>query len=74
MKNLLKRFIGKKSDKEPTQDQIDMQRFAYAVKACRMLGYAVEKTAKALTADVDWVQAMYDFDDEDLIDWESGTY
>lgn len=51
---------------------ITMQREAYAIKACHMMGKTVEETAHLLEMVKSKVRLVYYFIENDLIDFDSG--
>ena len=58
-------------NKTLSKEQIDDQRFAFAVKACHMMGYDAEKAADLLEADVLQIRAIYVMIENDFIDFGS---
>ena len=46
-------------NKTLSKEQVDDQRFAFAVKACHMMGYDAEKAADLLEADVLQIRVIY---------------
>ena len=58
-------------NKTLSKEQVDDQRFAFAIKACHMMGYDAEKAADLLEADVMQIRAIYTMIDNDLIDFDS---
>ena len=58
-------------NKTLSKEQIDDQRFAFAIKACHMMGYDAEKAADLLEADVLQIRAVYDLIEKGYIDFNS---
>lgn len=58
-------------NKTLSKEQVDDQRFAFAVKACHMMGYDAEKAADLLEADVLQIRAIYTLIENNLIDFNS---
>ena len=58
-------------NKTLSEEQGDEQRFAFAVKACHMMGYDAEKAADLLEADVLQIRAIYTLIENNLIDFDS---
>ena len=58
-------------DKILSKEQVDDQRFAFAVKACHMMGYDAEKAADLLEADVLQIRAIYVMIENNFIDFDS---
>lgn len=54
-----------------TKEQVDDQRFAFAVKACHMMGYDAEKAADLLEADVLQIRAIYVMIENGYVDFNS---
>ena len=54
-----------------SKEQVEEQRLCYAIKACHMMGFNVEKTADLLEADAIQVKQIYDFIENDRIDFNS---
>ena len=54
-----------------SKEQVDSQRFAFAIKACHMMGYDAEKAADLLEADVLQIRAIYTLIENNLIDFDS---
>ena len=54
-----------------SKEQVDDQRFAFAIKACHMMGYDAEKAADLLEADVLQIRAIYTLIENNLIDFGS---
>ena len=54
-----------------SKEQIDNQRFAFAIKACHMMGYDAEKAADLLEADALQIRAIYTLIENNLIDFDS---
>lgn len=57
--------------KKLTKTQIEEQRLCYAVKACHMMGFDVEKTADLLEVETGTVSAIYAMIERDMIDFNS---
>ena len=53
-------------------EKITMQRDAFAVKACRMMGKTVEEASRLLAMDHYQVKLMYMFIEKDRIDFNAG--
>lgn len=53
-------------------EKIIMQREAFAVKACHMMGKSVEEAGRLLSMDIRQVRMMYKLIDADMIDFDSG--
>lgn len=49
-----------------SKEQVDDQRFAFAVKACHMMGYDAEKAADVLQ-----IRAIYDMIENGYVDFNS---
>ena len=58
-------------NKTLSKEQVDDQRFAFAIKACHMMGYDAEKAADLLEADVLQIRAIYAMIENNLIDFDS---
>ena len=58
-------------NKALSKEQIDDQRFAFAIKACHMMGYDAEKAADLLEADVLQIRAVYDLIEKGYVDFDS---
>ena len=58
-------------NKTLSKEQVDDQRFAFAIKACHMMGYDAEKTADLLEADVLQIRAVYDLIEKGYVDFDS---
>ena len=58
-------------NKTLSKEQVDDQRFAFAIKACYMMGYDAEKAADLLEADVLQIRAIYTLIENNLIDFNS---
>ena len=58
-------------NKTLSKEQVDDQRFAFAVKACHMMGYCAEKAADLLEADVLQVRVIYAMIENGYIDFDS---
>ena len=58
-------------DKILSKEQVDDQRFAFAIKACHMMGYDAEKAADLLEADVLQIRAIYDMIENGYVDFNS---
>lgn len=54
-----------------SKEQVEEQRLCYAVKACHLMGFDVEKTADLLEVDVAQVKMLYNFIEKDMIDFNS---
>ena len=54
-----------------SKEQVDDQRFAFAIKACHMMGYDAEKAADLLEADVLQVRVIYAMIENGYIDFDS---
>ena len=54
-----------------SKEQVKEQRLCYAVKACHLMGFDVEKTADLLEVDVAQVKTLYTFIEKDMIDFNS---
>ena len=54
-----------------SKEQVEEQRLCYAVKACHLMGFDVEKTADLLETDVAQVKMLYNFIEKDMIDFNS---
>lgn len=54
-----------------SKEQVEEQRLYYAVKACHLMGFDVEKTADLLEVDVAQVKMLYNFIEKDMIDFNS---
>lgn len=54
-----------------SKEQVEEQRLCYAVKACHLMGFDVEKTADLLETDVAQVKTLYTFIEKDMIDFNS---
>lgn len=57
--------------KKLTKTQIEEQRLCYAVKACYMMGFDVEKTADLLETETEIVSVIYAMIERDMIDFNS---
>ena len=44
-----------------SKEQVEEQRLCYAIKACHLMGFSVEKTADLLEVDVSQVKMLYNF-------------
>lgn len=58
-------------NKTLSKEQVDDQRFAFAIKACHMMGYDAEKAADLLEADVMQIRAVYDLIEKGYVDFDS---
>ena len=58
-------------NKTLSKEQVDNQRFAFAIKACHMMGYDAEKAADLLEADVLQIRAIYVMIENNFIDFGS---
>ena len=58
-------------NKTLSKEQVDDQRFAFAIKACHMMGYDAEKAADLLEADVLQIRAIYDMIENGYVDFDS---
>ena len=58
-------------NKTLSKEQVDDQRFAFAIKACHMMGYDAEKAADLLEADVLQIRAIYVMIENNFIDFDS---
>ena len=58
-------------NKTLSKEQVDGQRFAFAIKACHMMGYDAEKAADLLEADVLQIRAIYVMIENNFIDFGS---
>ena len=58
-------------NKTLSKEQVDDQRFAFAVKACHMMGYDAEKAADLLEADVMQIRAIYAMIENGYVDFDS---
>ena len=58
-------------NKTLSKEQVDDQRFAFAIKACHMMGYDAEKAADLLEADVLQIRAIYVMIENGYIDFDS---
>ena len=58
-------------NKTLSKEQINDQRFAFAIKACHMMGYDAEKAADLLEADVLQIRAIYVMIENNFIDFDS---
>ena len=58
-------------NKALSKEQVDDQRFAFAIKACHMMGYDAEKAADLLEADVLQIRAIYDMIENGYVDFDS---
>ena len=58
-------------NKTLSKEQVDDQRFAFAIKACHMMGYDAEKAAYLLEADVMQIRAVYDLIEKGYVDFNS---
>lgn len=58
-------------NKTLSKEQVDDQRFAFAIKACHMMGYDAEKAADLLEADVLQIRAVYDLIEKGYVDFDS---
>ena len=54
-----------------SKEQVEDQRLCYAIKACHLMGFNVEKTADLLEVDVLQVKMIYNFIEKDMIDFNS---
>ena len=54
-----------------SKEQVEEQRLCYAIKACHLMGFNVEKTADLLEVDVSQVKMIYNFIKKDMIDFNS---
>ena len=54
-----------------SKEQLEEQRLCYAIKACHLMGFNVEKTADLLEVDVSQVKMIYNFIEKDIIDFNS---
>ena len=52
-------------------EKIAMQRDAFAVKACHMMGKTIEETSKVLAMEPEQVRLMYMLIENDWIDWDA---
>ena len=57
--------------KKLTKTQVEEQRLCYAVKACHMMGFDVEKTADLLETETEIVSVIYAMIERDMIDFSS---
>lgn len=55
------------------EEKIKLQREAFAVKACHMMGKSVEEASRVLSMDPIAVRFIYRFIEADMIDFESGV-
>lgn len=53
-------------------EKIIMQKEAFAVKACHMMGKSAEEASRLLSMDIHQVSMLYRFIDADMIDFDSG--
>lgn len=53
-------------------EKIIMQKEAFAVKACHMMGKSVEEASRLLAMDSNQVEIMYSLIDADMIDFNAG--
>lgn len=53
-------------------EKINMQRQAFAVKACHMMGKTYEEAGRLLSLDPLHVKLMYTLIDKDMIDFDAG--
>ena len=58
-------------NKTLSKEQVDDQRFAFAIKACHMMGYDAEKAADLLEADVLQIRVIYAMIENGYIDFDS---
>ena len=58
-------------NKTLSKEQVNDQRFAFAIKACHMMGYDAEKAADLLEADVLQIRAIYVMIENNFIDFGS---
>ena len=58
-------------NKTLSKEQVDDQRFAFAIKACHMMGYDAEKAAAVLDADVLQIKSIYTLIENNVIDFNS---
>ena len=58
-------------NKTLSKEQVDDQRFAFAVKACHMMGYDAEKAADLLEADVLQIRVIYAMIENGYVDFDS---
>ena len=58
-------------NKTLSKEQVDDQRFAFAVKACHMMGYDAEKAADLLEADVLQIRVIYSMIENGYVDFDS---
>lgn len=57
--------------KKLSKEQIEEQRLCFAIKACHLMGFDVEKTADLLEVDVNQVKKLYVLIEKDMIDFNS---
>ena len=58
-------------NKTLSKEQVDDQRFAFAIKACHMMGYDAEKAADLLEADVLQIRVIYSMIENGYVDFDS---
>ena len=58
-------------NKTLSKEQVDDQRFAFAIKACHMMGYDAEKAADLLEADVLQIRTIYAMIENGYVDFDS---
>ena len=54
-----------------SKEQVDDQRFAFAVKACHMMGYDADKAVDLLEADVLQIRVIYSMIENGYVDFDS---
>jgi hypothetical protein len=59
---------------KPTKDEIQLQRDAFAILACKTLGKTVEEAAQVLAMDANEVRIVYAFIDAGRIDFDSNEF
>jgi len=55
-----------------TKEMIEMQKECFAVKACHMMGFSIEKCCEVLHMEYHQVKMLYSMIEKDKIDFESG--
>jgi hypothetical protein len=54
------------------EEMISDQRTMFAIKACHMMGYSIEKTARLIDMDEYQIRFLYGLIDDDCIDFNAG--
>ena len=53
-------------------EKISMQRDAFAVKACHMMGKTIDEASRLLAMDHEQVDLMYTLIEADMVDFDAG--